>query len=120
MAPDIKERTKKFAVEVVKVTAKFPKTSAGWKIGDQLIGSATSIAANTREANSSRTRREFISKMGIALQEADETMLWLEIIKELSWLPIEVAKSLLQEAHEITKILARIILNTKKNERNSS
>jgi four helix bundle protein len=79
----------------------------------QLIRSATSVAANYRAANRSRSDKEFISKINIVLEEADECCFWLEIIKEKNWRAVDI---LLKEANELTAIFVSILkkMNSKK------
>src|SRR6266576_3698725 len=85
MTPDeLKTRTKQFALRVIKLVAALPKIIVGRAIGNQLVRCGTSVAANYRSACRARSRIEFIAKMGVVLEEADETQLWLELIIENS------------------------------------
>ena len=79
----LKKRTKQLAVDVILFYDKIQKTDATRVIGRQLIRSATSTAANYRAACISRSQKEFFSKMSIVVEEADETLFWLELLKEL-------------------------------------
>ena len=79
-AEELKHRTKDFALRILKLVAALPKTIEGRAIGNQLVRSGTSVAANYRSACRARSRPEFIAKLGVVLEEADETLLWLELI----------------------------------------
>jgi four helix bundle protein len=79
---DFRKRTKTFAVEIIHLYASLSKEASVQVCGKQLLRSGTSIAANFREAYRARSNAEFISKLGICLQEADESQLWLELLKE--------------------------------------
>ena len=75
----LKALTKAFSLAVVRLVSEFPKGPAGWVIGDQLLRSGTSVGANYRAACRARSRKEFIAKMGIVEEEADESEYWLEL-----------------------------------------
>ena len=79
---DLKTRTKLFALRILKLVAALPKTLAGRTIGGQLVRSGTSVAANYRAACRARSKAEFISRLGVVEEEADESALWLELIME--------------------------------------
>jgi len=110
---ELEERTKKFAVQVVKTVANFPKTADGQVIGRQLLKAGTSIGANYREANRAESRMDFIHKIGIAEKEAAETIYWLEICQECKLGAREVIDSLHKEAGELLAILITIGRKTK-------
>ncbi len=102
---ELKERTKKFALRIIKLVESLPKTVTGKILGNQLIRSGTSVAANYRAACRARTKAEFVSKIGIVIEEADESVFWLELIVESKLLKKEFVQSLLNEASEITAIM---------------
>ena len=77
---ELKARTKKYALRIIKLVEALPKTTTGRTIGNQLIRSGTSIGANYRAALRARSKLEFIAKLGIVVEEADESAFWLEII----------------------------------------
>ena len=104
-ADELKLRTKQFALRVIKLVAVLPKTIEGRAIANQLVRSATSVAANYRAACRARSRSEFIAKIGVVLEEADETQLWLELIIESKLLPVKRVQPLLNEASELVAIL---------------
>jgi len=103
-ADELKLRTKQFALRVIRLVAALPKTIEGRAIASQLGRSGTSVAANYRAACRARSRSEFVAKMGVALEEADETQLWLELITEAKLLPAKLVEPLLEEANELVAI----------------
>lgn len=103
-ADESKVRTKQFALRVIKLVGALPKTIEGWPIANQFVRCGTSVAANYRAACRARSRIEFIAKMGVALEGADETQLWLELIIESKLLPIKRADPLPGEATELVAI----------------
>jgi four helix bundle protein len=105
MSPDeLKLRTKEFALRIIKLVGALPKSVEGRAIASQLVRSGTSVAANYRSACRARSRTEFVAKIGIALEEADETQLWLELIIDSSLLPVKRIEPLLHEAGELVAI----------------
>jgi four helix bundle protein len=82
MDKDLKSRTKLFALAIIHLVSELPKTIAGYELGRQLLRSTTSIGANYRSSQRGRSRAEFISKLSIVQEEADETVFWLELIHE--------------------------------------
>lgn len=112
---DILERALCFVVTTARMINKFPKTTAGFKIGDQLIRSSGSIGANIAEAKVARSKKEFVSCLGISLREAEETRYWLRVIKRLNFAIEGSVKIMISENTEIIKILVAIINNTRKN-----
>src|SRR6266436_5477517 len=105
-AQELKERTKQFALRVMRLVDALPKASKGRAIASQLVRSGTSVAANYRAACRGRSKAEFISKLGVAEEEADETALRLELIIADRLLPEKKVGSLLREGNELTAILA--------------
>ena len=102
---ELKERTKRFAIEVLKLGECIPKTLPGKAVASQVIRAATSVGANYRAACRARSRAEFISKIGIVEEEADETAFWLEIVRDSGLLSTRVVEQLHQEADELTRIM---------------
>ena len=80
--PDLKQRTKQFAVDVVRFVQKLPRQQPIDVLGRQLLRSGTSVAANYRAARRARSRKEFLAKMGIVEEEADESSFWLELLAD--------------------------------------
>ena len=101
---ELKERTKDFALRIIRLVGALPKTIVGRTIANQIIRSGTSVAANYRAACRARSKSEFAAKLGIVVEEADETAFWLEMIIETGILPEDRIKPLLKEANELTAI----------------
>jgi four helix bundle protein len=102
----LKQRTKQFALRIIKLVGSLPTTIEGREIGRQLIRSGTSIGANYRGACKGRSMAEFIAKLGIVEEEADETAYWLELVIEGGLLEKGVVEPLVQEANEFVAIMA--------------
>jgi four helix bundle protein len=103
-ADELKRRTKQFALRIIRLVAALPKTIECRAIANQFARSGTSVAANYRAACRARSRSEFVAKMGVVLEEADETQLWLELIIEAKLLPLKRVEPLLEEASELVAI----------------
>ncbi len=97
---DLRLRTKDFAIRMVTFYRKLPRDEESRVIGKQILRSGTSIGANYRSACRARSKAEFIAKMGIVLEEADETAFWLELLVETQTFPPDQINKLLQEANE--------------------
>jgi four helix bundle protein len=107
MTPEeLKARTKRFALRILKLADSLPRTASGKTMAGQIADAGTSTASNYRAACKARSRKEFIAKIGIAEEEADETQFWLELIMESEMLPAKRLQPLYQEAREITAIFA--------------
>lgn len=105
-ADDLKKRTKQFALRILKLVAALPNTIQGRTIGGQLVRSGTSVGSNYRAACRGRSKPEFIAKLGIAEEEADESAYWMELIIEGELLKRPLVEPLLIEANELAKIMA--------------
>jgi four helix bundle protein len=103
---DLKARTKRFAVRVFKLVDALPRTIQGRAVANQIIRSGSSVAANYRAACRARSRAEFIAKIGVVEEEADETLFWLELIIETELLDLKRIAPLLKEADELVAIMA--------------
>ncbi len=103
---DLKKRTKQFALKILKLIAIIPSTIEGRVIANQLTKSGTSVGANYRAACKARSRAEFIAKIGVVEEEADECIYWLELVIEANLLKKELVEPLLKEAGEIVAIMA--------------
>ena len=77
---ELQKRTKEFALQIIKLAGHLPNNRVGWTFTDQIVRSSTSVAANYRAVCRARSDKEFISKIGIVIEEADETLFWLEMI----------------------------------------
>ena len=102
---DLKARTKDFALRVIKLVRALPKTVEGCAMAGQLIRSGTSVAANYRASCRSRSKAEFVAKIGTVLEEADESLLWIELIVGANLLPPKRCEPLLLEANELVSIM---------------
>jgi four helix bundle protein len=106
-ADDFKKRTKQFALRILKLVEALPNTVAGRTIGGQLVRSGTSVGSNYRAACRGRSKAEFIAKLGIVEEEADESAYWLELIIEGALLNALLVQPLLDEANELTRMAAK-------------
>ena len=97
-------RTKTFGLRILNLVDRLPRTMSGRAIGSQLVRSGTSIGANYRAACRSRSRAEFAAKLGIVAEEADETVYWLEMLRDAKLIPEGKLSDLLKEANELTAI----------------
>ncbi len=105
-ATQLKDRTKRFAIRIVMMCRALPKTDEARIIGKQLLRSATSIAANYRAVCRARSRAEFIAKIGVVVEEADETVFWLELLGDTSIVQNTSSQQILHEANELLAIFA--------------
>ena len=103
---ELLERTKQFALRIFKLVGALPQTIQGRAVASQLIRSGTSVAANYRAACRARSKPEFVAKLGVVEEEADESAFWLELIMETNLLSATKAEPLLSEASEIVAIMA--------------
>ena len=112
---DIKERTFSFALEIFRFCRGLDTKPRSLRIlAQQLLRSGTSVGANVQEAQAGQSRADFISKYSIALKEARETLYWLRLLDASGELSNGSCKALLREADEIARVIASIIVNTKK------
>ena len=105
---DLRERTKKFALKIIRLVASLPRNRETDIIGRQLLKAGTSVGANYREANRARSKAEFRSKIGIVEQESDESLFWLELLKESGISKGKLLDELLVEADELVVIFTTI------------
>jgi len=103
---ELQDRTKRFALRVLDLVDTLPRTAAGRAISTQLVRAATSVGTNYRSACRARSRAEFAAKLGIAVEEADESLYWLELVRDGKLVPEDKVSLLLKEADELTAILA--------------
>ena len=102
---DLRERTKQFALRIVRMYSALPNSPVAWILGKQVLRSGTSVGAHYREASRARSTAEFVSKIEGALQELEETRYWLELLVDAKLLPSSRLQSLLAETDELTAIL---------------
>jgi len=101
---ELRGRTKRFALLILKLFQSLPRTDEARILGRQLLRSATSVAANYRAVCRARSKKEFIAKLGIVLEEADECLLWLELLEEGGILGGDRTEDLHREANELAAI----------------
>jgi four helix bundle protein len=114
MPQDFRDRTKAFAVRIIKMVDTLPRTRAADVLGRQILRSGTSIGANYRSARRARSDAEFLSKLGIVEEEADETGYWLELLGEAGVVRATRLQALIRECDEITAITVASIKNAKR------
>lgn len=112
-AAELKQRTKLFAIRIVKLFRSLPHTPDAQTLGKQVLRSGTSVAANYRAVCRARSKAEFISKMGTVVEEADETVFWLELLNETDVLRPERTMDLLKEANELLAIFGASLRTSK-------
>ena len=119
--PDLKRRTKAFALRILKLVDALPKTTAGRALASQIVRSGTSVAANYRAACRAKSPADFIAKMGIVEEEADETLFWLELLEESELVNAVKLIAIKQEADELIAITVASIKTARRNRvRNSA
>jgi four helix bundle protein len=106
---DLKRRTKLFGLSVIKLVETLPTTSTARTIGNQLLRSGMSVGANYRAACRGKSKADFVAKVGISLEEADECMYWMELLEEARIVPVERVKELAKEANELVAIFTASI-----------
>ena len=110
---DLRLRTKRFALRIIKLCEALPDSRAGRILGDQVFRSGTSVAANYREAYRARSRAEFISKRGDCRKELEEPILWFELLGDSETVKPAKLALLLQEADELMAIFSSMIKSSR-------
>jgi len=110
---DLKTRTKRFALEIIRVYATLPNSTEAQVLGKQLLRSGTSVGAHYRESIRGRSNAEVVSKLEVGLQELEETRYWFELFAESGIVQPERLSSLVQEADELTAILVTCVKKVK-------
>jgi four helix bundle protein len=113
---NLNQRTKQFALRIIRMVDNFPVTRSSKIIGDQILRSATSLAANYRASCLAKSKRDFINKLKTVEEETDETIFWLELIEESKIFATAKILPVKTEAHEILKIIIASIKTTRKNQ----
>ncbi|MES2558914.1 MAG: four helix bundle protein [Bacteroidota bacterium] len=116
-AVDLKNRTKSFALSIIKLLKSVPRDFISEVLLKQLVRCSTSLAANYRSACRAKSRADFIHKIGTVEEEADEALFWLEMITESEILSLDKTKILLDEANQLTAIFTSIRKTTKENDK---
>ena len=114
-ARELQDRTKKFALRIIKGFSRLPKTEDARVLGRQFLRSGTSVAANYRAACRARSAADFVSKMNTVVEEADETLFWLELLIEANVVLAKVVGSLVMECEELLKIFSASLSTAKAN-----
>jgi four helix bundle protein len=114
-ARQLQARTKKFAVRVIRAFARLPKDEATRIIGRQFLRSGTSLAANYRASCRARSAADFISKISVVTEEADETLFWFELLIEAELVKLKVVGPLISECEELLKIFSASLATAKSN-----
>lgn len=104
----LEKRTLEFAVRIIRLSSTLPNTAEGKVVKTQLTKCGTSIGANYREANRSRSKSDFQNKISICETEASETQYWIELIRELKWVPWERLEPDYKECSELLAIFTSI------------
>ncbi|MEM6799592.1 MAG: four helix bundle protein [Planctomycetota bacterium] len=110
---NLRERTKEFALRVIRLVEALPATPTGKVVGNQVLRSATSVAANYREASRARSDAELVAKLGLVEQELDETILWFELLADSDTVRPALMTELLDEADQLLRIVVASIKTTK-------
>lgn len=118
-ATELRDRTKSFAVRCLKLIESLARSMPAKVIANQLARSATSVGANYRATCRARSRREFIAKMSITLEEMDESRYWLELIVEMEFMAESRLDSLMKEADELTAIFTTSRATARRNQSNN-
>ena len=110
---DLQDRTKRFALQVIRTFSTIPKTTPAQVVAKQLLRSGTSVGANYREAYRGRSKAELIAKCGDSLRELEETAYWLELLFEGKIVPAETLAAIRQECAELIAIFVTILKRSK-------
>jgi four helix bundle protein len=114
-ARELQDRTKKFALRIIQAFSRLPKTEEARVLGRQFLRSGTSVAANYRAACRARSVADFISKISVVVEEADETLFWLELVVEAKLVPVTAVESLITECGELLRIFSASLATAKAN-----
>ena len=110
---DLRDRTREFALRIVRLVAALPNNRIAWRLGDQLLRSGTSVGAHYREAIRSRSKAEYAAKLNSGLMELEESVYWLELLEGVELMPGTRLAPLAQEADELTAIFVSLIKKAK-------
>ena len=107
-AGKLEVRTREFGVSIIKLSVKLPDSAEGRVIKNQLTKSGTSVGANYREANRSRSKADFENKISICATEANETLYWIEIVSDMKWVRSQELETLANECKELLALMTSI------------
>ena len=113
-AKELQRRTKKFAIRVIRMFQRLPKNDEARVIGKQVLRSGTSVAANYRAACRSKSRADFVSKLGTTVEEVDETLFWLELLEESGIVSARRVEAIKAETDELLRILSTSLSTAKR------
>ena len=114
-AKQLQDRTKIFAVRIIKAFSRLPKNEAARTVGRQFLRSGTSLAANYRAACRARSTADFISKIAIVTEETDETLFWFELLVESNLIDVKLVEPLMSECDELLKIFSASLVTARSN-----
>ena len=114
-AKELQQRTRKFAVQIIHAFSALPRLEAARIIGRQFLRSGTSTAANYRAASRARSKAEFIAKLGVVVEEADETLFWLDLLIDSGLVRLEAIEALRLECSELVRIFSSSLATAKAN-----
>ena len=114
-AKQLQDRTKNFAVRIIRAFARLPKDEATRIVGRQFLRAGTSLAANYRAACRARSTVDFISKISIVAEEADETLFWFELLVESELMTSAIVRPLMLECEELLRICSASVATAKRN-----
>ncbi len=109
----LNKRTYSFSLKIIELTNVLPNKRSSWVIGDQLLRSATSVGANVVEARASSSRREFKKFFEIALKSSNESVYWLNLLKDAKLAPVSKVTPIIAEAEELGRILGKSVITLK-------
>lgn len=116
-ADELEERLINFAVRIIKLSAKLPKTPAGKHIAGQILRSGTSPAPNYGEARGAESHADFVHKLGVVLKELNETLVWLRIIEQSELLKAELLAGIIEENKELCRLFTSSLKTARTNKR---
>ena len=114
-AKQLQDRTKAFAIRIIKTCARLPKDDATRTIARQFLRSGTSLAANYRSTCRARSAADFISKISVVAEEADETLFWFELLSQAELITLKSVERLMKECQELLKIFSASLATAKRN-----
>ncbi len=103
---ELRDRTKQFAYRVIRLFRSLPRSPEAQVIGKQLLRSATAVAANYRATNRSRSQADFVSKISVVLKEADESLFWLECLRDNEIIRADLLSDICTEGEELVRIFS--------------
>ena len=120
VADELEERLINFAVRIVRLSSKLPRTPAGKHVAGQILRSGTSPAPNYGEARGAESHADFVHKLRVVLKELNETSIWLRIIVRTRMLQAELLRDLLQENRQLCRIFASSLKTSRSKESKSA